>query len=195
MAPDVSPSSQGDVPKDGSQESSVHDDVTVEGVAVLDSVESQQEDNDSQGDDSDEDENPMNNDTSADGYAMLTQLEDDEDEDNSCVDIHHELQDVHSHNHIEDSSIREIASDSTDCVTSLTNVCPDSLQCKTEKSPTQDHFGEGTNLRSAEMTTAKVEVIKNVMAGFNIPTNNIPDWAKVIPEDKWKEKLTKMYKE
>ncbi|XP_052105166.1 uncharacterized protein LOC127738099 isoform X2 [Mytilus californianus] len=36
------------------------------------------------------------------------------------------------------------------------------------------------------------EKIKTVMKKIQLPLCNIPDWAKDIPEDQWKEKIAKM---
>ena len=36
---------------------------------------------------------------------------------------------------------------------------------------------------------AHAEVIKQAMSGFSLPTNNIPEWARVVPEENWKSKL------
>ncbi|XP_041355100.1 male-enhanced antigen 1-like [Gigantopelta aegis] len=40
-----------------------------------------------------------------------------------------------------------------------------------------------------QMGQEKVAKIKAAMAGFQLPTTNIPDWAKEISDDEWKEKL------
>ena len=32
-------------------------------------------------------------------------------------------------------------------------------------------------------------VVVQAMAGFNLSPNNIPEWAKVIPEEVWKNEL------
>lgn len=36
---------------------------------------------------------------------------------------------------------------------------------------------------------AHAEVIKQAIAGFALPTSNIPEWARVVPEENWKSKL------
>jgi len=40
-----------------------------------------------------------------------------------------------------------------------------------------------------QITDTDAEVIKQAMAGFSLPTNNIPEWARVVPEENWKSKL------
>jgi len=40
-----------------------------------------------------------------------------------------------------------------------------------------------------DMSETQVELVRNAMAGFSLPAINIPDWAKDISEDDWKETL------
>ena len=35
----------------------------------------------------------------------------------------------------------------------------------------------------------QVDLIRQVMAGITLPSSAIPEWAKVIPEEKWKSSL------
>ncbi|XP_065065174.1 uncharacterized protein LOC135691282 [Rhopilema esculentum] len=44
-------------------------------------------------------------------------------------------------------------------------------------------------VQNFQMTDSQAEAIKEAMAGFNLPVNNIPDWANVVSEDNWKTKL------
>ena len=36
-----------------------------------------------------------------------------------------------------------------------------------------------------------VEEIKQAMSGFSLPSSSIPQWAKQVPEDVWKNELIK----
>lgn len=40
-----------------------------------------------------------------------------------------------------------------------------------------------------EMKPEQVDLIRQVMAGITLPSSSIPDWAKVIPEERWKASL------
>ncbi len=42
---------------------------------------------------------------------------------------------------------------------------------------------------------AKAKTIKEAMANFHLPNSSIPEWATIIPEGKWKEKLLSVNKE
>lgn len=42
-----------------------------------------------------------------------------------------------------------------------------------------------------EMNEEKAELVKNVMASFTLPQTNIPEWAKNLTDDSWKESLSK----
>lgn len=35
----------------------------------------------------------------------------------------------------------------------------------------------------------QVDLIRQVMAGITLPLSAIPEWAKVVPEEKWKASL------
>lgn len=35
----------------------------------------------------------------------------------------------------------------------------------------------------------QVDTIKAAMTGFELPSKNIPDWAREITEDQWKDRL------
>ena len=35
----------------------------------------------------------------------------------------------------------------------------------------------------------QVDLIRQVMSGITLPTSAIPEWAKVVPEEKWKASL------
>ena len=35
----------------------------------------------------------------------------------------------------------------------------------------------------------QVDLIRQVMAGITLPSSAIPEWAKVVPEEKWKSSL------
>jgi len=40
-----------------------------------------------------------------------------------------------------------------------------------------------------EMKQEQVDLIRQVMSGITLPTSAIPEWAKVVPEEKWKASL------
>lgn len=40
-----------------------------------------------------------------------------------------------------------------------------------------------------EMKQEQVDLIRQVMSGITLPTSAIPEWAKVVPEEKWKATL------
>lgn len=48
-----------------------------------------------------------------------------------------------------------------------------------------------TPTRSADtdMKQEQVDLIRQVMAGITLPLSAIPEWAKVVPEEKWKASL------
>lgn len=50
--------------------------------------------------------------------------------------------------------------------------------------------------RSAEpeMKQEQVDLIRQVMSGITLPTSAVPEWAKVIPEEKWKASLVSSIK-
>ena len=35
----------------------------------------------------------------------------------------------------------------------------------------------------------QVDLIRQVMSGITLPTSAVPEWAKVVPEEKWKASL------
>ena len=45
------------------------------------------------------------------------------------------------------------------------------------------------NLFASCSCTDKAEKIKSLMAGFKLPEAAVPEWAKAVPEDVWKEQL------
>ncbi|KAK7506993.1 hypothetical protein BaRGS_00001844 [Batillaria attramentaria] len=40
-----------------------------------------------------------------------------------------------------------------------------------------------------QLDSAQVSKVKSAMAGFKLPTANIPDWARQVSEDQWKQQL------
>lgn len=40
-----------------------------------------------------------------------------------------------------------------------------------------------------QLDSAQLSKVKSAMAGFQLPRANIPDWARHIPEDEWKQQL------
>uniref|UniRef100_A0A4Y0BN60 Male-enhanced antigen 1 n=1 Tax=Anopheles funestus TaxID=62324 RepID=A0A4Y0BN60_ANOFN len=45
------------------------------------------------------------------------------------------------------------------------------------------------NELSIELDSSKAAEIVNVMAGIKLPTTAVPDWARGVPEEEWKENL------
>ncbi|XP_055597835.1 male-enhanced antigen 1-like [Uranotaenia lowii] len=45
------------------------------------------------------------------------------------------------------------------------------------------------NILSIDLDPVKTEQIVNAMAGFNLPTTSVPEWAIGVPEERWKEEL------
>lgn len=44
-------------------------------------------------------------------------------------------------------------------------------------------------LSEPEMKQEQVDLIRQVMSGITLPMSAIPEWAKVVPEEKWKASL------
>ncbi|XP_032221647.2 uncharacterized protein LOC116604019 [Nematostella vectensis] len=43
--------------------------------------------------------------------------------------------------------------------------------------------------RAAQMDSDQVDLIRQVMSNITLPSSAIPEWAKLVPEDKWKTSL------
>ncbi|UXI17385.1 lupus La protein [Sarcoptes scabiei] len=43
---------------------------------------------------------------------------------------------------------------------------------------------------SDELDKEKIDIIKNLMANFQLPDENYPSWAKLVPENEWQNHLT-----
>jgi len=52
-------------------------------------------------------------------------------------------------------------------------------------------LSSSTPVRSTdpEMKQEQVDLIRQVMSGITLPTSAVPEWAKVVPEEKWKASL------
>lgn len=48
---------------------------------------------------------------------------------------------------------------------------------------------ESSQSQAIPLENEKVDTIKNLMANFALPSENIPEWAEEIPEEKWKSFL------
>lgn len=40
----------------------------------------------------------------------------------------------------------------------------------------------------------QVDIIRQVMSGISLPSSAVPEWAKVVPEEKWKASLVSSIK-
>ena len=40
----------------------------------------------------------------------------------------------------------------------------------------------------------QVDLIRQVMSGISLPSSAVPEWAKVVPEEKWKASLVSSIK-
>ncbi|EDO48648.1 predicted protein [Nematostella vectensis] len=48
--------------------------------------------------------------------------------------------------------------------------------------------------RAAQMDSDQVDLIRQVMSNITLPSSAIPEWAKLVPEDKWKTSLVTIRK-
>lgn len=53
----------------------------------------------------------------------------------------------------------------------------------------KQHLWNTSQSLDIEMDDGQVDTIKAAMTGFELPSKNIPDWAREITEDQWKDRL------
>lgn len=62
-------------------------------------------------------------------------------------------------------------------------------------SETVEVWSSPYNRSNIDMDADKIDQVKSMMASFTLPTTAIPEWAKTISEDQWKEQLIGRIKE
>ncbi|KAL9975625.1 hypothetical protein ACROYT_G012808 [Oculina patagonica] len=51
------------------------------------------------------------------------------------------------------------------------------------------HASDVSSGKKNYVQNEQVDLIRQVMSGITLPTSAIPEWAKVVPEEKWKASL------
>ncbi|KAI9137965.1 hypothetical protein BKA69DRAFT_835923 [Paraphysoderma sedebokerense] len=114
---------------------------------------------------------------SAAGYELigneLEDLNEDIDAESSRGETHYEC-----YNELE---VQEMSATSDE---THTQTSGDSLDPK----PIEIKKSEIVN-SNVELEDETVDLIKNIMTGIVLPDSAIPDWAKIIPEEKWMPKI------
>ncbi|XP_029044030.1 male-enhanced antigen 1 [Osmia bicornis bicornis] len=62
-------------------------------------------------------------------------------------------------------------------------------------SETIEVWSSPCNRSNIDMDADKISQVKSMMASFTLPTTAIPEWAKTISEEQWKEQLIGRIKE